>query len=66
MQTMSNYIHLIGAEDVSRAGYKMAEAADTMARAVSNLDDVLFRHRNYMEEWLERFERALESRRGAA
>jgi hypothetical protein len=45
-------IHLIGAEQVERAGYKMQEAAQEMQRAVSSLSEELHRQRMFMDEWL--------------
>ena len=56
---MTDYVHLFGAEDVRRAGSRMMEAAEKISQAVSSLDDVLFRHRLQMEDWLQRFEAAL-------
>lgn len=35
---MSEYIHLVGAEDVQRAGITMSQAADDMQRAASSID----------------------------
>lgn len=51
---------LIGHEDVARAGHNIAGAADTMNRAAGNLDEVLMRHQRFMDDWLQRFEAALE------
>lgn len=56
---MTEYVTLIGAEDVSRAGHNMASAADTMNRAAGNLDDALRRHQRFMDDWLQRFEQVL-------
>lgn len=55
-----NSIHLIGAEDVRRAGGSMLEAANNMQRAASHIDDSMARHQRFMEDWLMRFENALE------
>lgn len=57
---MSQYITLLGSEEVARAGHNMRDAAETFSRAVSNLDDILCRHRQSMEGLLERFEQAVE------
>jgi hypothetical protein len=56
---MSEYITLLGAEDVSRAGHNMQSAADTMNRAFGNFDESLRAHQRFMEEWLQTFERIL-------
>jgi len=53
---MSEYIHLLGAEDVQRAGSAMRGAATDIQRAVSSLDDILFRYQRFMDDWLDRFE----------
>jgi len=34
-----NNIHLIGSEDVSRAGHNMSSAADTMRNAADKIED---------------------------
>jgi len=56
---MSNYVTLVGAEEVSRAGSNMRDAASTMSSAASNLDDVMSRHQRFMDDWLIRFEDAV-------
>lgn len=53
---MSEYIHLIGAEDVQRAGQNMQRAANTIQQAVFSLEDSLHRHRLFMDDWLQRAE----------
>ena len=35
---MNNYIHLIGAEEVGRAGHNMLSAAEQMQRAANQFD----------------------------
>ena len=37
---MSEYIHLIGSEDVRSSGHQIASAASDMNHAVSNMDNV--------------------------
>ena len=45
---------LLGAEDVKAAAHTMQEAAATIRSAVSDLDEVLSRHRQEMREmWVE-------------
>lgn len=53
-------VQLIGAEDVRSAGYTMQHAADAMKQAANSFDDTLERHRRWMDEWLSRFETAIE------
>ena len=56
---MPEYIHLIGAEDVRRAGSQMQSAASDMRRTASSFEDSLHRHRLFMDEWLGRLETVL-------
>ena len=56
---MSNYVTLVGAEEVSRASCNMRDAASTMSSAAGNLDDVMSRHQRFMDDWLIRFEDAV-------
>lgn len=49
-------VHLVGSEDVSRAGYTMREAAQTMASAASSIQYSLEMHQRFMDDWLIRFE----------
>lgn len=56
---MSNYVTLLGAEEVSRASGGMQTAAANMNSAASYLDDVLLRHQRFMDDWLIRFEEVL-------
>lgn len=58
---MGEYIHLIGAEDVRSAGHQMASAADGMNRAASNFESVFSQHQRFMDDWLQRFESAIET-----
>lgn len=54
------YVTLIGAEQVERAGYKVAEAADQMMRAAGYMDEAMQRHQRFMDDWLSRLEQAIE------
>ena len=56
---MSEYIHLIGAEDVSRAGRTIANAAHEMQNAMAAMEDSLHRHRIFLDDWLQRLEAVL-------
>jgi len=53
---MTEFIHLIGADDVRAAGSAMRSAAADMNRAAASIDESLSRHHNFLEEWLCRFE----------
>lgn len=53
---MSEFIHLVGAEDVQRAARSMQDAAGKMAQAANQIDDSLFRSLNRFEELVARLE----------
>jgi hypothetical protein len=53
-------IHLIGAESVSSAGYNMKQAAEQMGNVSSNIQLVFEAHQRFLDDWLRRFEEALE------
>lgn len=55
-----DYMTLLGTGKVAVAGRAMAEAADTMVSAVGQLDNTLEMHQRRMEEFLVRFEDAVE------
>jgi hypothetical protein len=57
---MTDSIHLIGAEDVARAGSTIASAAEDMRRTQGWLDESLQRSNNRFEELVERIEAAAE------
>ena len=57
---MEKYVTLLGAEDVQRAGNTMCAAADRMQFAANSISDTADRQQRYMEEWMERFERAVD------
>jgi uncharacterized protein YhaN len=52
-------IYLHGSEDVRSAASSMRSAADEMQRASSNLVAGLEQHQRFMDDWLSRFEAAL-------
>ena len=56
---MSEYMHLIGAEQVQTAANTMREAAHDMQNAASTMDFSLQQHRNLMDDWLQRLEQVL-------
>lgn len=53
-------IHLHGAEDVRVAGSRMVDAADTMRSAASNIDGSMENFKRFMDDWLQRFEAAVD------
>lgn len=53
-------INLLGAEDVRRAGAAMGGAAETMVQASRNMDGSLERFQRWADDWLARFEAAVE------
>jgi len=57
---VSNYVTLLGAEDVLRAASSMSSAASEMQRAASSIDMALTQHRQWMDDWLMRFEQAID------
>lgn len=56
------YMTLMGAEQVQSAASRMSSAADEMQRAASTIDGALDRHQRFLEDWLQRFEAAMERR----
>lgn len=66
---MSNYVTLLGAEDVARAGNRMSEAADTFGRAASSFADSAERLISTFQEFTLRMEAAADrieqAKRGA-
>ena len=57
---MGEYITLLGSEDVSRAGYTMRDAAQTMQNAASNMSYTFEQHQRFLDDWLSRFEQVME------
>jgi hypothetical protein len=57
---MAEYMTLLGAEDVRAAGNAMRSAADDMRNAASSIDSTLDRHQRFLDDWLQRFEVALD------
>jgi hypothetical protein len=58
---MSEYVYLQGSEDVKNAGHTMQRAAENMIRAANQFDSTLDRQIRFMDDWLIRFQSALES-----
>ena len=57
---MSDYVNLLGAEDVARAGRSIQSAAEEMRRAASSIDETMSRSRQFMDDWLERLRGIIE------
>lgn len=58
---MAENIYLVGSDTVASAARQMSSAAEDMRRAAANFDDALNRHRQWMDDWLQRFESTIES-----
>ena len=56
---MSEFIHLVGADDVRNAASRIALAADTMRHAASSLAFAFETHQRFLDDWLMRFEDVL-------
>lgn len=63
---MADYITLMGVDDVRSAGNRMSSAADTMRTAAGQIDESLRRHEQFLDDWLQRFETAIQSQTAAA
>jgi hypothetical protein len=60
-----NYIHLVGHEDVQRAGRNMLDAAQSMQQSSSWTTEALHQHQRFMDDWLMRLEVVLREDREA-
>ncbi len=56
---MSGNIHLIGSEQVAGAGHSMSHAAADMRQAAASIADTMFRHQQFMTDWLQTLERVM-------
>ena len=52
---MAEFVTLIGADDVARAGSAMREAAAEITRAASAIEYAMSQHQRHIEDWLARF-----------
>jgi hypothetical protein len=57
---MADYVTLLGAEQVQSAAHTMREAASQMQSAASSTDYALQNHQRFMDDWLQRFEAAID------
>jgi hypothetical protein len=55
---MGDYVTLVGAEDVRRAGQNMSQAADEMLRAANQINDTVERLIRALDEHAARIEAA--------
>ena len=53
---MAEYVTLLGAEDVRRAGAEMQRAANDMRNAAGDMQQAVQRQQQVMDDWLARFE----------
>lgn len=53
---MTDFINLLGADDVRAAGSKIQGAASDMNRAAGSIEDSLHRHRLFLDDFLARLE----------
>jgi hypothetical protein len=58
---MSEYVTLLGAEDVRAAANTIRSAAQTIQQAASSMEAALDRQRIFLDEWLYRFEEAMKN-----
>ena len=56
------YMHLIGAEDAVRAGNEMRESARLIRGAVDNMQDILQRHQQMVQDFQIWYEEKLSER----
>lgn len=59
---MTQYVTLVGAEDVARAASRMQSAADQMSSAASTISSALEQHQRFMDDWLQRLDGTLADR----
>lgn len=57
---MGDHVQLIGAEDVRSAGNAMRHAAEDIKSAANTIDSALDQHRIFLNEWIGRFEAAVD------
>lgn len=60
---MSEYMYLVGTEEMRSAGSSMCAAAEELSRGVGNLDEVLGRNLRTLESLVERMEVVVSSAR---
>ena len=63
---MSDYMTLMGAEQVQNAGHTIQCSANDFRRSVESLGCYMQRHQEFMQEWLDRLEAVIEFHNGAS
>jgi len=53
---MSQYITLLGSEQVQTAASQMTRAAEQMSSAASSIESSLVAHQRFLDDWLYRLE----------
>lgn len=53
------YIQLVGAEQVQHAANSISQSAETMRRVAGEIESSLHQQRQFMDDWLNRFENVL-------
>ena len=48
---MTEFIYLSGSDDVRNAGNRISSAATEMSRAAASMEESLYRHRVWLQEW---------------
>lgn len=56
------HVQLIGAEAVERAAGQMRQAATELHQTVANMESIFDQQRRFMDDWLLRFEDALQKK----
>ena len=57
---MTDYITLLGAEQLSRAGHEISYASDRISSAASTMDNSVFQLRQVLDDFLVRFEHQID------
>jgi hypothetical protein len=57
---MAEHHLLIGADDVRSAGNSIRHAAEDIRAAANTMDSALEQHRNFLNDWIGRFEAAVD------
>lgn len=60
---MDQFVHLIGAEQVTNAASRMRDAANEMMHAANSISETYMLQQRWMEEWIQRFEVALANKK---
>jgi hypothetical protein len=61
-ESVSEYITLLGAEQIQDAANRINEAAETIRQAAGSLDDTFRQHRCFMDDWLDRLRAMFDER----